>query len=123
MDPQQIIFSRLLVSLRARGYTVYDGKIPPTAAYPFFYMADTQTVDTIRKDSHGERIYQDIHIWQNNLDRRGDVSAMIKVAKEEALNIEDDLGYLWRECNVNIMEDDTTAQPLMHAIINLRFDH
>ena len=123
MDPQQIIFTRLLVGLRARDLTVYDGKIPgASATYPFIYLAGGNTVDTMRKGSHGANIYQDVHVWHNNLNRRGDFSNLIKVVKEECLNIEGDTGFLWRECSVNITEDDTTSQPLLHATITVRFD-
>ena len=46
MDPQQEIFTRLLVDLKALGYDVYDGALPPEdTAYPFIYLADSQLID------------------------------------------------------------------------------
>lgn len=43
MDPQQELFTKLLTEIKALGYDVYDGFLPPDGTpYPFVYLADSQ---------------------------------------------------------------------------------
>ena len=43
MDPQQELFSELLVKIKELGYDVYDGFLPPEGTpYPFIYLADNR---------------------------------------------------------------------------------
>ena len=43
MDPQQELFTELLLKLKELGYDVYDTFLPPEdTPYPFIYLADSQ---------------------------------------------------------------------------------
>ena len=51
MDPQQELFTALLLQLKeAFPGKVYDGFLPPEdTPYPFVYLADSQLIDTEMK--------------------------------------------------------------------------
>lgn len=52
MDPQQELFSELLMQLKKEEYAVYDGFMPPEGtAYPFVYLADNQQTDNRYKNA------------------------------------------------------------------------
>lgn len=69
MDPQQELFSYLLVTLK-KEYPdmVFDGFMPPEETpYPFIYLADSQqTDDYSNKTAIFNNVYQTIHIWNDS---------------------------------------------------------
>lgn len=122
MDPQQRLFSQLLIALRAKGYDVYDGALPPdNTPYPFIYLGDNQMVDTVRKDVRQGTVYQTIHIWHNDPDQRGTLSEMVYDVKRTCWSIEHSTGWLLSECSAQILPDNTTKTPLLHAVIETGF--
>lgn len=51
-DPQQELFSALLVTIKEQGYDVYDGAMPSVnTPYPFVYLADSQQIDDENKSA------------------------------------------------------------------------
>lgn len=122
MDPQQMLFTRLLTDLRAKGYAVYDGMMPPEGTpYPFIYLGDSQTVDENRKQAVQGTVYQTIHIWHDNVRQRGTLSAMVLGVKTVCRQLENKSGWLLDECSCQILPDDTTNNRLMHAVIEVGF--
>lgn len=122
MEPQQNIFSTLLIRLRAAGYTVYDGMLPPeNVPYPFIYMGESQTVDDARKGAIGGEVYQTIHVWHNNVRERGVLSAMLGAVKTICRQLENESSWLLAECSDQILPDNTTSVPLMHGVVTLGF--
>lgn len=122
MEPQQMLFGYLLTELRKKGYSVYDGILPPKdTPYPFIYLGDSQTVDEARKREVQGTVYQTVHIWHDNLNQRGTVSAMILEIKNLCRQLENTSGWLLAECSSQILPDNTTNRPLMHGIIELGF--
>lgn len=120
MDAQQRIFTYLLQELRKK-YDVYDGALPPEGtAYPFIYLGENQSIDTIYKGCYGDTVYQTIHVYHNNLKQRGTLSAIIEDVKDVCRDSEDK-GWLLSSCSSQILPDDTTKQPLMHGVINVTF--
>ena len=116
MDPQQELFTALLVALRGKGYDVYDGFLPPEGTpYPFIYMADAQELDASTKNA----------IHHNNVRERGTVSAIMLDIKHTARTLASTQGYEWfqptNSVNQRILPDNTTAQPLLHGILELTF--
>ena len=78
MDPQQELFTRLLLDLEKKGYAVYDGALPPKdTPYPFIYLADSQLIDEENKTAVFGNVTQRIHVWHNNDKQRGTVSQML----------------------------------------------
>lgn len=122
MEPQQMLFGYLLTELRKKGYSVYDGVLPPKdTPYPFIYLGNSQTVDAVRKREVQGTVYQTIHVWNDDLNQRGTVSAMILDIKNLCRKLENTSGWLLAECSSQILPDTTTNRPLMHGIIELGF--
>nr|DAI34283.1 MAG TPA: hypothetical protein [Caudoviricetes sp.] len=122
MEPQQMLFTYLLTALRGKGYSVYDGALPPEdTPYPFIYLGDSQTVDENRKQAVQGIVYQTIHIWHNKDNQRGTVSAMVLDVKTVCRELERQSGWLLSECSSQILPDNTTNKPLMHAVIEAGF--
>lgn len=125
MDPQQELFSALLVELKKLGYDVYDGALPPKdTPYPFIYLADNQVTDDFGyKNAILADVSQTIHVWHNNIRQRGTVSKMLLDIKRVAFKITKTKSYKW---NLNysdqrILNDDTTETPLLHGVIDFSF--
>ena len=125
VDPQQELFSKLLMQLKDKGYDVYDGFLPPEGTqYPFVYMADSTQTDTANKTALFGSVYQTIHVWHNNPMQRGLVSAMLLEAKTICRNINKTANFNWslRSVDQRILPDNTTKQPLLHGVLELHFD-
>ena len=70
IDPQQEIFTALLVLIIALGYDVYDGFLPPEdTPYPFVYLGDSQQTDTANKSAVFGNVHQTIHIWHIDIEK------------------------------------------------------
>lgn len=124
MDPQQELFSELLVKIKELGYDVYDGFLPPDGTpYPFIYLADNQQEDRETKTELIGKVFQMIHFWNNNPKKRGTVSQMILDVKKICRTLEHTSNFSWFVKNMNqrIITDSTTKQPLMHGILEVEF--
>ena len=83
LDPQQELFTELLLNIRALGYDVYDGFLPPEGTpYPFVYLGECQQTDDANKTAVFGNVYQTIHVWSNTPKNRGTVSAMLLAVKQ-----------------------------------------
>lgn len=125
VDPQQELFSKLLIQLKDKGYDVYDGFLPPEGTpYPFVYMADSTQTDTANKTALFGSVYQTVHVWHNNPMQRGLVSAMLLEAKTICRKLNKTANFNWslRSVNQRILPDNTTKQPLLHGVLELYFD-
>ena len=122
MEPQQMLFTYLLTALRGKGYSVYDGALPlEDTPYPFIYLGDSQTVDENRKQVVQGMVYQTIHIWHNKESQRGTVSTIVLDVKMFCRELERQSGWIFSECSSQILPDNTTNKPLMHAVIEAGF--
>jgi hypothetical protein len=124
MDPQQELFTELLLQLKEKGYSVYDGALPPkNTPYPFIYLADSQLIDDIKKHVVIGDVYQTVNVWHNSPKERGTVSKMLLDIKSVARHIERTQNFGWMIIKINqqVMPDNTTKQPLVHGIIDLHY--
>ena len=125
IDPQQELFSLLLVALRhAYPGDVYDGDLPPEGTdYPFIYMGHTQQIDSQNKQGIIGRVIQTIHIWHNNPRERGTLSEIMVDIKHIARCTHKGNFYNWDLLNLNqqILSDNTTDYPLLHGVVELEF--
>lgn len=128
MDPQQELFSAILVALKNKykgtGIGVYDTFLPPKGTpYPFIYLVNTRQVDRQSKSGAIGTVYQSIHVWHDNPRRRGDVSQIMLDIKEACRCLEKTTNFGWVLVNVDqqILPDDTTKQPLLHGVLELGF--
>ena len=124
MDPQQELFSELLLKMKELGYDVYDTFLPPKGTpYPFIYMADSQQTDTPNKTAVFGNVSQTIHIWHNNPRQRGTVSKMLLDIKKICYKLEHTENFAWmvRDVNQRIRPDNTTKTPLLHGLLEVEF--
>ena len=125
MDPQQELFTKLLVDLRSEFENVYDTVLPPEGTpYPFVYLADTAQDDDGRtKDALWGRVTQTLHVWHSDPRKRGTVSAMLLKAKAVCRNISETDNFHWTVTGItqNILPDDTTGTPLLHGVLTIQF--
>ncbi len=123
MDPQQELFTRLLVTLREWGLTVYDGAMPPdNVPYPFVYLADSQQTETETKGAPLAGISQAIHVWHNDPEQRGTVSHMLLMIKDLCRKLQSDqFTFTVRGVDQRIITDTSTGRPLMHGILYVDF--
>lgn len=124
MDPQQELFSELLLKMKELGYDVYDTCLPPKGtSYPFIYLADSQQTDTPNKTAVFGNVSQTIHIWHNNPRQRGTVSKMLLDIKNVCYKLEHTEKFAWmvRDVNQRILSDNTTKTPLLHGLLEVEF--
>ena len=124
MDPQQELFTELLLKLKEMGYDVYDTFLPPEdTPYPFVYLADSQQTDDANKTAVFGNVYQTIHVWHNNPRQRGTVSKVLLDIKKVCYRLEHTENFAWMIQNINqgILSDNTTKTPLLHGLLEVEF--
>lgn len=124
MDPQQEIFTELLLQIKALGYDVYDGGLPPEGTpYPFVYLGDSRQTDDANKNAVFGNVYQTVHIWSNTPRNRGTVSKMLLEVKTACREIGHTAHFSWmlRNAEQRVLPDSITKQPLLHGILELEF--
>lgn len=123
-DPQQELFTELLIRIRNKGYDVYDTFLPPEGTlYPFVYLADSQQTDDANKSAVLGTVHQTIHVWHNNPRQRGTVSGMLLDIKTVCRQLEHSRNFAWHVRNMEqrILPDTTTKQPLLHGVLEIEF--
>ena len=124
IDPQQELFTQIKIKLEEKGYSVYDGALPPdNTPYPFIYLGDMQQIDTSNKSAVFGNVIQTIHVWSNTPKNRGTVSAILLDIKKTCRRIEKTNNFSWFVLNINqqIFSDNTTATPLLHGVLEIEF--
>ena len=116
MDPQQELFTALLLQLKeAFPGKVYDGFLPPEdTPYPFVYLADSQLIETV---------YQTIDVWHSTPEKRGTVSAMLLQIKGICRKLEHTDNFAWLIHNIEqrILPDTSTGKPLLRGRLEVEF--
>ena len=100
---------------------MYDGKLPPESTpYPFIYLGDFRQSDQVLKNAVNGFVYPTIHVWHNNPNQRGTVSAMLLDIKKVIYQTEETNGFSWLVQSVNgqIFPDNTTKTPLLHGVVD-----
>lgn len=122
MDPQQEIFTELLMRIKKLGYDVYDGELPPkNTPYPFVYIADSQQDDKRLKNAVIGNVNQRVHVWHNNAKQRGTVSKIMLDVKRVCYQFESTAGWSFEGVTERIISDGTTKEPLLHGVLDLEF--
>lgn len=125
MDPQQELFSALLLELKKQyPDSVYDTFLPPEGTpYPFIYLADSNLTDRANKTAVFGTASQTIHVWHDNPRQRGTVSQMLLQIKQICRQLEHTGSFSWsvQDLNQRILPDTTTNQSLLHGIVEVTF--
>lgn len=122
IDPQQEIFTAYKLALEAKGYSVYDGELPPkNTPYPFIYLGDFRQTDSFLKNAVVGFVYPTIHVWHNNTRQRGTVSKIIVDIKRAVVECEKTANYSWiiQSLDSQIIPDNTTKAPLLHGVVEV----
>ena len=124
MDPQQEIFSALLIALKEKYKNteigVYDTFLPPEGtAYPFVYIGSTMQSDQDTKGAIIGKVSQTVHVWHDNPRKRGTVSQI----KELCRSLEHTRNFSWsvKLAEQRILPDTTTKQALLHGVLEFEF--
>lgn len=125
MDPQQELFTKVKLAVEAviGKENVYDGFLPPESTpYPFVYLGDAYQVDDANKSAIFGTVTLNVHVWHNTPEERGTVSSLMLKIKEAAMQLKSG-HYAWdyRSGQTRILTDNTTKQPLLHGVVELRF--
>lgn len=124
MDPQQELFTIMLLKIQELGYDVYDEELPSKGApYPFIYLGDSQEIDVPNKTAVFGKVHQTVHVWNNNPRQRGTVSSILLEIKRVCRRIRNTNNFLWCLENMEqrILPDDTAKLPLIHGILEAEF--
>lgn len=123
IDPQQEVFTALTKALRAKGYDVYDGLLPPDGTpYPFVYMGESMSSDKETKSGCYAVVTQTIHVYSNDVFKRGTLSALLLDIKQTCRTLKlTQFGINVTNVNQQILNDTTTATPLVHGILDVEF--
>ena len=124
MQAQQELFNYFRQALPE----AYDGALPPqNTPYPFYYLAETYEYTGASKNGLYGTCNMVIHVWHNDWNQRGTVSAMMENVKSIADAIGSTASYSWShirsETEEQLMADNTTTPPLMHGWMSLRFSY
>lgn len=128
MDPQQELFSALLITLKEKykdtRVGVYDTFLPAEGTpYPFIYLAESQQVDRSTKTCVIGNVYQTIHVWHNDPRKRGTASGILLEIKDVCRKLQHTRHFTWdvRHVEQRILPDSTTKQPLLHGVLEVEF--
>ena len=89
MDIQQAVFTQLKIDIESLGYDVYDGELPSEGTpYPFVYLGNSNQSDNSTKAGNIGTVSQMIHVWHNDVQKRGTVSAMLADIKDVCRELE-----------------------------------
>ena len=128
MDPQQEMFSALLIALREKykgmGIGVYDTVLPPKdTPYPFVYLADCTESDQATKSEIVGEVNLTLKVWHDNVRQRGTVSGILADIKNICRSIEHTEHYVWnmQRPTQRILPDTTTKQPLLMGILEVGY--
>lgn len=122
MTAQQELFGYFKTALPQ----AYDGALPaPDAPYPFYYLAETyEDIGASKTGTYGT-VTLIAHVWHNDWNQRGTVSAMIDNLRSIADSVSSTQTYKWshirNESEFQLLADNTTRPPLMHGWLSLRF--
>lgn len=124
-DPQQELFTKLKISLEAKGYDVYEGFLPPEGTlYPFIYLGEMTQNDTANKTAVFGQVRQKIKVWHNDPHKRGTLSKIMLDIKEVCREIDETQNFEWfvKSMNQSIRPDPTTNPPLLMGDLDVTFN-
>lgn len=117
-SPQQQIYDAIYKASWALGYATYDYLPAKESGLPFVYVGEQFDVDLRTKDVIYGRVTQRVHLY-GDYKKRGDLTGMMDALKREVRKLDRTPNFYVSVKNVNAQTllDTTTAQPLLHGII------
>lgn len=135
-DPGQIAFCRVrkIIEDMFGKFSTYDTVLPEVGtSYPFFYIGESFQNDELLKNSVVGTINLTVHYWTDQVRARGKAVEEMRKFKsalyesENALENEDEntsndeTKVHFLRATSRILADNSTANPLLHGVIELYF--
>ena len=89
--------------------------------YPFVYLGNSNQSDNSTKAGNIGTVSQMIHVWHNDVQKRGTVSAMLADIKDVCRGLERKYPVILSGMTQDILPDNTTKQPLLHGVLTVNF--
>ena len=124
IDPQQEIYTAILIALQKAGYDVHEGVNPPKGTpYPYLMLGDNKQTDSPTKTAILGQVRQKIHVWSNDQRKRGTHSSIMAEVKVICRGIRRTHNFSWKILGMEsgTITDTTTSEVLLHGIIDIRF--
>lgn len=123
-SPQQEIFTAIrgICVSRIGDSNVYEVLPPDGTPYPFIYVGEQSSVDDLtNKTVVFAEVRQTVHIYHNNLKRRGDVSAVLDDLLTELRRLEATKTFRWRLTSVsNEVRVESVGEKVLHGILDVK---
>lgn len=123
---EQAVFTRAFQDLKKAGFDVYDGALPPEGtAYPFVYLSECSGGSSPLKAGNVGWLTQTVHIWTNQIYQRGSIASMADQTEKILKRITSVGGcsLLAIDTTRRILFDDTTDSPLLHAVVEVKYQY
>ena len=121
MNPEQDLFTSILIKLKDKKYNVYDLFIPKEPLYPLVLIGASITSDTIFKNGIGGKISLTLHFYHNNLYERGIITKLIDDVRG---NVREIKGSSFNFRNINATQRmliDSSDNGLYHGVLDLEY--
>lgn len=123
MTPTHAIFRQSFLVCQSVTNNTFDFLPDAQTKYPFVYVGEQQDLPTENFDMFGE-CTQTIHIYALRT-QRGEIdklsSSILNGLRKQ--NMAFDYNVSFKNHNYQIIPDNTDVQPLLHAIIDIRFSY
>lgn len=119
-SPQSQIYNEIFKLSLSLGYETFDFLPANSVEYPFVYVGEQFDVDTANKSTITGVVTQRIHVY-HDYTMRGELATMINKIKYELRELKStDSFYIHiRGISSQLLQDNTTAQSLLHGIIEV----
>lgn len=123
MTPTNAIFRQSFLVCQSVTNNTFDFLPDAQTKYPFVYVGEQQDLPTENLDMFGE-CTQTIHIYALRT-QRGEIdklsSSILNGLRKQKIAF--DYNVSFKNHNYQIIPDNTDIQPLLHAIIDIRFSY
>lgn len=122
LSPQQQIFNEVYKVCYQLGYDVYDYLPATEVSYPFVFLGEQFDNDRVNKSTVTGLVTQIIHVY-DDYRKRGDVTTMMDSIKRELRKLKHTNNFYITTRNINsqTLPDNSTAQALIHGIVEVEF--
>lgn len=122
MSPQMQIFSEVFKISEGLGFSTYDYLPAKETKLPFVFVGEQFDVDKANKTSVTGEVSQTIHIYGIYTERRN-VTSIMDDLKTEIRKLRRTSNFMVnvRGINSQTIIDDSTAQTLLHGIVEIDF--
>lgn len=122
MSPQQQVFNAVYAASIGLGYSTFDFLPAKETEYPFVFIGEQFDQDRRTKQHIFGNVQQTIHFY-HDYRQRSELTAMMDNLKVELRSLKRTPNFYITCKNITgqIIIDDSTAQTLLHGIVEVEF--